>query len=474
MVPINIPRVAIAGLRGGCGKTLVALGLSAAFRGRDTRVLPFKKGPDYIDAAWHALAAGEPCRNLDTFMMGAEEVRRTFLRASDTHAVSLIEGNRGVFDGMDAAGTHSTAELAKLLKCPVVLVLDCTKSTRTVASAVIGCRGLDPNLDLAGVVLNRVAGSRHEQLVRQAIEQYTSVPVLGAIPRLGDAQLGERHLGLLPPTEHPHAEQAVELARTLVDENVDVSSLQVIAESAVPWEIPPEPVSTITIMGIDRPRIGVIRDEAFNFYYPENLEQLEQRGADLIEVNALRDAQLPSLDGLYIGGGFPETHAAQLSSNDGFRDSLRTEVERGLPVYAECGGLTFLCEAIVVGHKTCPMVGVFPATFEIASRPEGHGYAVMEVDSLNPFFETGSVIHGHEFRYSRLLSAPPPELATAYCVKRGKGFDGVRDGLCYKNVLASFCHIHASGMEQWAEAIVSRARRFRRSVHREEPIFDGV
>lgn len=472
MLANSIPRVMICGLRGGSGKTLVALGLARALYERGSRVIPFKKGPDYIDAAWHSLATGVPCRNLDTFLMGPEQVLRTFLRASHPHAISLIEGNRGLFDGMDLSGTHSTAHLAKLLKCPVILVVDCTKSTRTVAAAVLGCKAFDPDLPLAGVVLNRVAGLRHEKMVRGAIEHFTGEKVLGALPQLRESHLGERHLGLLPPTEHANPERAIELARSLVEEHVDLGSVQAIATAAEPLHFFEEPAIATSASVGKKPRIGIIRDSAFSFYYPENLEQLEQRGAELVILNALNDPQLPSIDGLYIGGGFPETHAARLSANEGFLRSLRLRIGRGLPVYAECGGLVYLSEAIVVGREIHPMAGVFPVMFEMASKPQGHGYTIMQVDQSNPFFEIGTTIRGHEFRYSRILDCEPKLLRTVFRMGRGTGFDGARDGLCYKNVLAAFCHIHASGLKCWAEALVKRALEFRRPFDGEKAVCD--
>jgi len=461
MVAHEIPRLAVCGLRGGSGKTLLTLGLISAWRSRGSDVIPFKKGPDYIDAAWMSLAAGKTCRNLDTFLMEKDQALRSFLRSSLPTAVSILEGNRGLYDGMDAGGTHSTAELARLLKCPLLLIIDCTKSTRTLAALVHGCQTFEENLSLAGVVLNRIGGPRHEQLVRETIEKATGVPVLGAIPRLQGSRFLERHLGLVPTAEHPDADSALELARKAVESNVDLDSVMEAARKAPPLEAgdcppPPERVG-------ESVRIGVIRDSAFNFYYPENLERLEKQGAEVVILDALHDAGLPPLDALYIGGGFPETHASLLSANRAMRESIRCEGERGLPIYAECGGLTYLCRSILVEGTEFPMVGLFPLRFEIAPRPQGHGYNIMQVDEANPFFEVGTTIHGHEFRYSRALDYIPGEIKTAYEVLRGKGLDGKRGGLCYKNILAAFCHIHALGTPQWAEAMVNRALDFKRA-----------
>ncbi len=423
------PRLMVSGLRGGSGKTVLTLGLIRSWRKRGFRVLPFKKGPDYIDPAWLALAAREKCRCVDTFLMGSDQARAVLESGSVPSVVSLIEGNRGLFDGVDTAGTHSTAELAKLVKSPVVLVVDCTKATRTVAAMVLGCTTLDPEVNLVGVVLNQVGSARQEKLVRQAVEEYTGVSVLGAIPRVPELRLRERHLGLVPPSEHPQGEQMLAAVLAAVEEHVDVDRLFEIAGTAEPLETAEHADEAPIIVGDERPRIGVVRDSAFSFYYPENLEQLERLGAELVFINALEDAELPPVDALYIGGGFPETHAARLADNESFRQSIRDHVERGLPVYAECGGLTFLGDGIVMDGITYPMAGVFPVRFEIAARPVGHGYAVMEVDQANPFFDVGTTIRGHEFRYSRALDYEPGTIKTAARVVRGKGFDGERAGL---------------------------------------------
>jgi cobyrinic acid a,c-diamide synthase len=463
MVTTTFPRLTISGLRGGSGKTVLTLGLIRAWRNRGLRVIPFKKGPDYIDPAWLSLASGEKCRCVDTFLMGSEGAQAVLRAGSVPSAISLIEGNRGLFDGVDTAGTHSTAELAKLMKSPVVLVVDCTKATRTVAAMVLGCTTLDQNVNLAGVILNQVGSARQERLVRQAVEEYAGASVLGAMPRVRALRLRERHLGLVPPSEHPHGEQILAATQRVVEEHVDVERVLEVAGTAEALEGVADGTETPIVVGDERPRIGVVRDSAFNFYYPENLEQLERLGAQLVFINALEDAHLPSVDALYIGGGFPETHAARLADNQSFRQSVRAQVEHGLPVYAECGGLTFLGDGIVMDGITYPMVGVFPVQFEIAAKPVGHGYAVMEVDQPNPFFAVGTTIRGHEFRYSRALGYKPGTIKTAARVARGKGFDGERGGLCYKNVFASFCHVHALGLHCWARTLVDCATQYRRS-----------
>jgi cobyrinic acid a,c-diamide synthase len=444
----------LCGLRGSTGKTLVALGLISAWEARGVSVAPFKKGPDYIDSAWHTRAGRRPCRNLDAFLMSEEQIRRSVGEHGRTADLVLIEANHGIFDGVGAEATASSAELAKLLRAPVVLVVDCTKTTRTVAAMVLGCQHMDPELRLAGVLLNRVATPRQERAVRTAVEEICGLPVLGSVPRLSDLEFPERHLGLLTPAEHPAVIEPIRIAREAVESHVDLDAIRRLAASAPPLVWTEDTRSGVEGGGI---RIGVVRDSAFTFYYPENLEALRREGAEIVEVNALKDPDLPALDALYIGGGYPETHAAALAANAGFRQALRREIEAGLPVIAECGGLIYLSEAMVMDGVAHPMVGIFPVTFELGKRPWGHGYAVVEVDEPNPFFAPGAILRGHEFRYSYVRSARTEELHMAFRMQRGTGFDTRRDGLTYKNVLASFCHFHAAGTREWAGAVARQA-----------------
>jgi cobyrinic acid a,c-diamide synthase len=435
--------------------------LAAALHKRGVTVIPFKKGPDYIDAAWLAMAASNPCYNLDTFLMGRTEVARSFSRHAPSGAISLIEGNRGLYDGSNPEGEHSTAELAKFIKAPVVLVIDCDKVTRTMAAMVLGCQRFDPEVDIRGLILNRVAGTRHAAVVRRSVEDHCGISVLGTVPRMADIPFSERHLGLIPPQEHDRISQALQKAADIAGNYLDMEGLIQIAQSAPPWE----DLAVPDVLPADEPAepvtIGVIRDRAFQFYYPENIEALAKAGARVIEVSAISEEKLPSVDALYIGGGFPETQAGLLADNEAFRRSLRDAAENGLPIYAECGGLMFLGESLTVGDKQYPMVGFLPISFGMEKRPQGHGYTVLHVEEENPFYPLGTEIKGHEFHYSRILSRKEDEGHLAFRVKRGIGMDGKRDGLCRKNVLATFTHVHALGTPEWAEGIVGRAKRFR-------------
>jgi len=453
---LSTPRLIVAGLAGDSGKTLVALGLTRAFRSRGLAVAPFKKGPDYIDAAWLGLAAHRPGRNLDTFLMSPEAIGDGLARGMPAD-LALVEGNRGLFDGLDADGSHSTAELSRRLAAPVVLVLDVTKMTRTAAALVKGCAALDPELNLAGVVLNRVGTERQERIIREAIARASGPPVLGAIPRLAGDLLPGRHLGLVTAIEHPQREAAVERAARVVQNHVDLGGLFDVARSAPNVTFPERSPSS----GGSPVRIGVFRDEALNFYYPENLEALEEAGAVPVFISLLHDRTLPDVDALYFGGGFPEVHVDRLADNRPMREAVRVAAERGMPVYAECGGLMFLARELIVDGVSRPMAGVLDLVIEQRARPEGHGYVEAEVQHDNPFFARGTLLRGHEFHYSRVIGGDD-STSTTLRLSRGKGVGAGWDGLVKGKVWASYLHLHALGTPSWATSFVDLARAYRK------------
>lgn len=461
----SLPRITIAALRGGSGKTMLSLGLVAAWRSLGRRTAPFKKGPDFIDAGWLTFASGRSCHNLDPFMMNKKQMLQSFFSHSNHADLSLIEGNRGLFDGLDVEGRFCTAELAKFLESPVLLILDVTMTTRTVAAIIMGCKTFDPALVLAGVVLNRVAGSRQETLIRKSIKKYCGIPVVGSIPKLDEDTFPERHMGLIPYQEISRAEEAVSWARKTVQENLELDEIWEIAVKAESIEqkfnyIQP---GSEALAFHDPLRIGFIRDSAFSFYYPENLEQLRQRGATLIELNAVSDNELPELDALYIGGGFPETQARELALNLDFKTSLKKEIEKGLPVYAECGGFMYLGESLLVDGKTYPMTGALPVRFNLEKRPLGHGYTVLEVNRTNPYYKVGDTLKGHEFHYSKAIFTGREDVNFVFKIKRGFGVDGKRDGICKKNVLATYTHLHAAGEPRWAEGLIRTAMEYKKT-----------
>ncbi len=448
----------IAGLSGGSGKSVASVALAAALRRRGQRVVPFKKGPDYIDAGWLTAAAAQPCWNLDPFLMSAAAITESFRRHAAGADFALIEGNRGLYDGVTADGEFSTAELAVLLDLPVLLVVNCSKATRTVAAMVLGCRELDKRVRIAGVILNQIASPRHEQVVRQAVEQDTGIPVAGVIPRLTEDIFPMRHLGVIPHQEYgdANAETAVSQLAALAEAHFD---LDLITRLAEPRCFEPPPVLQ-EASGTAKVRIGILRDAAFQFYYQENLDALREGGADLITINALTADRLPDgLDALYIGGGFPETSAGRLAENASFRESVRQAAERGLPIYAECGGLIFLGRSIIVDGTEYPLAGVFPVTFAMSDKPQAHGYTAFTVERKNPFYPVGTQIKGHEFRYSVVKNWDGAPENLALRMERGTGFQSKRDGLLKNNVLALYTHVLAPGAPEWAAGLLRAAAR---------------
>lgn len=453
------PRLVIAGLSGDSGKTVVSLGLLFRARRLGIPTAAFKKGPDYIDAAWLNWASENIARNLDTYLMGKQTVAHSFITHAVADGLNLIEGNRGLYDGLDACGTHSTAELAKLLKAPVLLVVNAAKATRTVAALVLGCQRMDPKVQIAGVILNRVAGKRHEKVMRESVEQTCHVPVVGVLPKTEkDTLMPGRHLGLVTPQEHGDLGKLCRKVLTLVEGRLDFNRIMEMAQRAPSLEselvsAPPEKDG----VGLS---IAYLKDSAFTFYYPENLEALERSGAKLVPVSSLSATEVPDgVDALYIGGGFPETHASRLSSNSGFLASIRVKAAEGLPMYAECGGLMLLSRAVQWERKKFQMAGVLPFEVEVCATPQGHGYVNLKVDQANPYFDVGTHIRGHEFHYSRIV--PASGFSPTVCsVERGTGSCDGRDAFVLRNVWASYTHVHILGTPEWAKGFLRQARSY--------------
>ncbi len=446
--------IVVAGLSGGSGKSVVSVGLTAAFAQQGKSVVPFKKGPDYIDAGWMKLAAGRNCYNLDPYLMNEEIIQNSFLSHSAGADMVVLEGNRGLYDGVNIEGGYSTAELALSLNLPILLVVNCTKTTRTVAAMVLGCMKLDERVNICGVVLNQIGTKRHKSIVTQAVEKYTGLPVLGAIPRMKRDIFPMRHLGVTPHQEYEDSDEAMQFLADIAAENLDLDRIQ---ELMVP--LGKKSQGNLQPRNVEKLRIGLLMDAAFQFYYSENLEALEKEGAELITIDAMTEEELPDLDGLYIGGGFPETSAKKLAANTSFRNSVKDAAERGLPIYAECGGLIYLGKSIELDGEVYPLAGIFPVRFGMSQKPQAHGYSIFEVDGGNPFYEKGTEIKGHEFRYSTILEWPGNPEDLTFKMKRGVGFSEKREGLVFNNVLALYTHIHALGTPEWAEGFMRCCRR---------------
>ncbi len=438
------------------GKTTVSIGLCAALVERGLRVQPFKKGPDYIDPIWLGMAAGKPCYNLDFFTAGERETVEDFAHRSQSADISIVEGNKGLHDGLELDGGNSNAALAKSLQTPVVMVVDARGTMRGIAPLLIGYQVFDRDVHIAGVIANMTGGSRHESKLRAAVEHYTDIPFLGALGRDDALTLGEQHIGLIPGYEDPQSRARIATICDAVGTHIDLDRIIELATSAAVLQpATPTPVVETAYDGL---KIGVARDAAFGFYYPGDLEIMQRAGAEIIPVNMLADSGLPPIDGLFIGGGFPERHAASLQANARMRNSIRSAIENGLPVYAECGGLMYLSRHLNWRGETFNMVGAIAADTTMHDRPCGRGYVKLEENpDITPWPATKASttsIHAHEFHYSS-LDGLPENSRFAYTVKRGSGIDQHSDGLVVKNVLASYTHLRDTRSTPWVGRFLS-------------------
>jgi cobyrinic acid a,c-diamide synthase len=492
-------RLLISAAHKSSGKTTLCVGLCAALHARGHVVQPFKKGPDFIDPMWLSLAAGRDCHNLDFYLMGRDEILRSFAARSRGADISLIEGNKGLYDGLSLDGSNSNAALATLLETPVVLVIDARGMTRGIAPLILGYQAFDPQIRIAGVILNQLGGSRHEAKLRAVIEHYTDVPVLGAVHRDDRFAIVERHLGLMPSNEANAAREKIDTIAALVAASVDLDRLLTISSTApsLPEAKEKEPSPSPILAGAhenhvrpfdgaDVPRtsattpshplrgrgdsevnpikVGIPRDAAFAFYYPGDLEALRAAGADLIAIDTLKDTRLPEVDALFIGGGFPEVFMEQLEANASLRHEIRQAIEGGLPAYAECGGLMYLARSITWRGKRCEMAGVIPGDVMMHDRPMGRGYVLLRETGKNPWPLSGSTeVRAHEFHYSSLENLAPGTVY-AYDMMRGNGVDGQHDGIVHKNLLACYAHLRDLEDNHWTTRFVQFVRRQRRTT----------
>jgi cobyrinic acid a,c-diamide synthase len=439
------------------GKTTLSVGLIAALARRGLTIQPFKKGPDYIDPLWLGAAAGRACRNLDFHVTPHTEIAAQFARHGAGAAVCLVEGNKGLYDGLDLDGSNSNAALARLLDLPVVLVLDARGMTRGIAPLILGYQAFERDIRFAGVILNRLGGSRHEAKLRAVIEHYTDVPVLGAVHDDASVGIAERHLGLMPANEAEAAAERIGAIGDAIAAQVDLDRL--LARTAAAPLIGAPTLRTVPVRR--DVRIGIARDRAFGFYYADDLEALEQAGAVLVPFDTLRDARLPEVDGVFIGGGFPECLAAELEANGALRAEIRAAIEQGLPVYAECGGLMYLARTLTWNGRRHEMVGAIGADVVMHAKPAGRGYVRLAETANHPWLAPGdapAALRAHEFHYSTLEGLDPSTVC-AYRVARGFGVDGERDGIVHRNLLASYTHLRTAGDCRWAERFVGFVRR---------------
>lgn len=442
------------------GKTTLSIGLTAALCQRGMQVQTFKKGPDYIDPLWLTAASGRPCVNLDFFTMSRQEIGDEFGRAMERAEIGIIEGNKGLYDGLDLDGSNSNAALATQLQAPVFLVIDARGMTRGIAPLILGYQAFDPEIRIAGVILNKVGGSRHEAKLCNVINHYTDLPVVGAVHNSPDLVIDERHLGLMPSNESTLAEKKIARLGEKVAEQVDLDRILEIAAD-VPTVDFPEPAQPRPCPG--PLRIGYPRDRAFGFYYPDDLRKMRSQGVELVPFDTLQDPHLPPVDGLFIGGGFPEMVMDELQANVSLRGEIRDFIDRGGPVYAECGGLMYLARSLSWQERRCEMVGAIPADVVMHERPQGRGYVRLEETDASPWPKVpgcSAGIAAHEFHYSALENLDPA-IRFAYRVTRGTGIDGTHDGIVYKNLLASYTHLRDVGDNHWIERFLAHIRRCR-------------
>ncbi|MBF0219749.1 MAG: cobyrinate a,c-diamide synthase [Gammaproteobacteria bacterium] len=470
------------------GKTTLVQGIAAALKKRGLSVQPFKKGPDYIDPMWLARAAGRPCYNLDFHTMGDTELLYDFNRYRANSDIALIEGNMGLFDSLDVAGSQSNAEMAKLLGSPVILIVDVAGATRSIAPLILGFSHFDSKLNIAGIILNRVAGVRHEQRLREVMQRYIPIPLLGVLHRHPDLHIEERHLGLIPSNEAVGVEEKLQQISQRIEAQVNLDALLrlacqqsvAVAPTATPCPMPATP---------GRLRIAIARDEAFGFYYASDLERLCEQGATLIPFSPIHDHALPeAIDGLILGGGFPETALLPLSANLAMREAIGSAIDHGLPTYAECGGLIYLCRQLTWMEKTRPLAGVIAADVVMEAKPVGRGYAVVNETSDFPWplaegcalaqATTSDVappeFAAHEFHYSHLKQSPEELKAAmgdsirfAYHLQRGTGLGGQCDGIVYKNLFASYIHLRDSASNRWTSRFIAFIRQQQNSFRKE-------
>lgn len=446
-------RLVIAGLVSGVGKTTIACALLAAYRRRGWRVQPFKAGPDYIDPSHHALAAGLPSRNLDSFLLPADSLRALFAQAAARADLALVEGVMGLFDGLNGRDeVGSTAEVAKLLDAPVVVVLDVSSTARTAGAMALGIRQFDPDLRLIGFILNGVGSDLHRQWATESIEGATGLPVLGAFPRRDDFRLPERHLGLVPTVETRPPEEFYARLAFAAEESCDLDRLWRLAEAASPplaagaSPFPPEPQPV-------RARLAVARDEAFSFYYEDSLDLLAAWGAELLPFSPLRDRSLPEgAQGIYLGGGFPELYARELAENRPMLATVRQAATRRMPIYGECGGLMYLGQALRdFDGRRYPMVGLVPVESAMTREHLTLGYRTATALRHSPLLMAGHTVRGHEFHWSQ-LTQPVPSSQAAYSLAE---LGGASEGYAAGSVLASYVHLHFGSNGNLAQRLVT-------------------
>jgi len=471
---LDIPRILIAGDRSSAGKTTISIGIMSVLRDMGYKVQPFKVGLDFIDPSYHTEVTGRYSRNLDGYLMSVATLHEVYSHAVEGADIAIIEGVRGLYEGLSATSdVGSTAQIAKLLDCPVILVINARSITRSTAALVSGYKSFDPEVNIVGVILNNIGSSRHAQKAKEAIETYTGTPVIGEIPRNDSMKISMRHLGLIPALEGRRRladfDDNLIKIKNIIREGIDIDRLLSLASQAKPLTAPQENIFKPAFAG-NNVRIGVALDEAFNFYYRDNLDLLELSGAELVYFSPVNDSALPKVDGLYIGGGYPELFARELENNESMRESVRQASAEGLPIYAECGGLMYLTQEIktdVAGTGKHTMAEMEGGTFRMVGALPGRtlmghkrvvSYNVGSFVIDNIIGKAGASFIGHEFHHSEIVDIPD---AAAFAIKleRGTGIKGELDGILVENTMAAYAHLHAASYTGFAGSFVEFCRK---------------
>ena len=453
---VNFPRIVLAGVSSGVGKTTIVTGLLRALKDAGLRVRPFKVGPDYIDPGFHAKAAGRDSYNLDTWLVPEERLVSTFRKLAGDADISVIEGVMGLFDG-GGKGVSSTAHIARLLDAPVILVMNCKSMGQSAAAVALGYRNYAPDIKLAGVILNQLGSDNHEAIIREAMAEI-GMPVLGALHRDENLQTPERHLGLTPVTE-TETDALIENMARAMKERLDIPKILEVAQSA-PKLPETEETRDFTKHHV---RIGVAQDDAFTFYYPTSLSALSDRGATLVPFSPMHDSEIPDVDGLLFGGGFPEMFLNELSGNISMKESIKGAASRGMPIYAECGGLMYLCEKIVgFSDETYDMVGLVPALCRMQKKLQRVGYVMAKALRSEVLADAGDTLLGHEFHFST-LEPLCENFPWAYELAGSRQKEIHKDGYAAKNLVASYLHMNFDGNPGAAEYFLKSCEIFQKS-----------
>ena len=445
-------RIILAGTGSAVGKTTIATGIMKALSEKYT-VQPFKVGPDYIDPSYHTLATNNTSRNLDSFFMTQGQIRDSYTKAMKSSDIAVIEGVRGLYEGIDSINDiGSTASVAKALKAPVILIINARSLVKSAAALVLGFKQLDPEINIAGVILNKVKNKAHYLKTKKSIEEITKTEVIGGIKRDDSISIEQRHLGLVPARERENSLKFINLWSEMIKNSIDLDRLVEIAKSCPKINTDLTPIWNVKTSG--PVKIAVAYDEVFNFYYKENLESLEANNTKLQYFSPLNDESLPDADALYIGGGYPELFSKDLAKNTRMIESMRKFHKDSRPIFAECGGLMYLMKSI---HENA-QVGIYPYQSVLTDRVQALKYTICEVKCDNIISKKGEVFHGHEFHYSK-VNVDSLKNKMAFEVKRGKGSYNLMDGFIEGNALASYIHTHVAAMPDFGVNFTDSARR---------------